>query len=112
METEIARSILNELITYFYTNDIYEIKMGVSFQSEGFYIEIQGETSEKPDSLETLARLLSIPREASNEYYYHELLGNLHHEEEDYQYLGTLIDEVEIMYDTPILDIKVFRKKL
>ncbi|OJG60991.1 hypothetical protein RV08_GL000384 [Enterococcus mundtii] len=44
------------------------------------------------------------------EIYYHELLGTPSHGQESYRLLGNLIDDVEIMYDSPILNIKIFRR--
>ncbi|STD74926.1 Uncharacterised protein [Enterococcus faecium] len=44
------------------------------------------------------------------EIYYQELLGNPRHDREDYHLLGSLIDDVEIMYAQPIINIKIFRR--
>ncbi|WP_207694968.1 hypothetical protein DOK67_0002725 [Enterococcus sp. DIV0212c] len=110
-ERDKAKRIVDELLTYFFSNDIEEIRIGVDFTPEGFYIEIQGKTDEEPENVLHLLNLLNTPRDLSIESYYDELLGITHHEEEDYHLLGLMIDEAEISFDTSIFTIKVFRKK-
>lgn len=72
---------------------------------------MQGQTKDEPEGVLNLLELLNTPRDLSIESYYDELLGITHHEEEDYHLLGLMIDEAEINFDSPIFDIKVFRKK-
>ncbi|MBO0469298.1 hypothetical protein JZO66_01980 [Enterococcus sp. DIV0242_7C1] len=110
-EREKAKRIIDELLTYFFSNDIEDIRIGLDFTSEGFYIEMQGQTKDEPEGVLNLLELLNTPRDLSIESYYDELLGITHHEEEDYHLLGLMIDEAEINFDSPIFDIKVFRKK-
>lgn len=110
-EREKAKRIVDELLTYFFSNNIEEIRIAMDFTSEGFYIDMQGKTEEEPENLLHLLDLLNTPRDLSIEGYYDELLGITHHEEEDYHLLGLMIDEAEISFDTPVFDIKVFRKK-
>ncbi|MBM7688706.1 hypothetical protein BCR24_08770 [Enterococcus ureilyticus] len=110
-ERDKAKRIIDELLTYFFSNDIEEIRIGVDFTLEGFYISIQGKTEQEPDNLLYLLELLNTPRDLSIESYYDELLGITHHEEEDYHLLGLMIDEAEISFDAPLFEIKVFRKK-
>ncbi|OJG68805.1 hypothetical protein RV09_GL000204 [Enterococcus moraviensis] len=98
-------------MTYFFSNDIKEIRIGVDFTSEGFTIDMQGKTEEEPENVLHLLELLNTPRDLSIESYYDELLGITHHEEEDYHLLGLMIDEAEISFDAPIFEIKVFRKR-
>ncbi|MBO0423011.1 hypothetical protein [Enterococcus plantarum] len=110
-ERDKAKRIIDELLTYFFSNDIEEIRISVNFTSEGFSIAIQGNTEEEPENVLHLLDLLNTPRDLSIESYYDELLGITHHEEEDYHLLGLMIDDAEIIFDAPIFEIKVFRKK-
>lgn len=110
-ERDKAKRIIDELLTYFFSNEVEDIRIGLDFTTEGFYIEIQGKTEVEPADILDLLDLLNTPRDSSLESYYDELLGATHHEEEDYHLLGLMIDEAEIIYDAPLLDIKVFRKK-
>ncbi|MEI5992604.1 hypothetical protein [Candidatus Enterococcus mansonii] len=110
-ERDKAKRIIDELLTYFFSNDISEIKIELDFTAEGFSIEMQGYTEEEPENVMHLLELLNTPRDLSIEGYYDELLGITHHEEEDYHLLGLMIDEAEISFDSPTFDIKVFRKK-
>lgn len=110
-EREKAKRIVDELLTYFFTNGIEDIRLGLDFTTEGFYIEIQGQTDNEPEDVHHFLQLLNTPRDASIESYYDELLGIPHHEEEDYHLLGLMIDEAEISFDAPVFDVKVFRKK-
>ncbi|MGX7148891.1 hypothetical protein [Enterococcus ureasiticus] len=110
-ERDKSKRIIDELLTYFFSNDIEEIRIGVDFTPEGFSIEIKGKTEEEPKNVLHLLELLNTPRDLSIESYYDELLGITHHEEEDYHLLGLMIDEAEITFDAPVFEIKVFRKK-
>lgn len=110
-ERDKAKRIIDELLTYFFSNEIEDIRIGLDFTSEGFYIEIQGKIEEEPEDVLHLLDLLNTPRDLSIESYYDELLGATHHEEEDYHLLGLMIDEAEISFDAPTFDVKVFRKK-
>ncbi|MBL1224441.1 hypothetical protein [Enterococcus sp. BWR-S5] len=110
-EREKAKRIIDELLTYFFSNDIEDIRIGLDFVEEGFYIEMQGKIDEEPSDVLHLLELLNTPRDPSIESYYDELLGITHHEEEDYHLLGLMIDEAEITFDSSIFDIKVFRKR-
>ncbi|MDA9470257.1 hypothetical protein [Enterococcus sp. 5H] len=110
-EREKAKRIVDELLTYFFSNNIEEIRIAMDFTSEGFYIDMQGKTEQEPENLLHLLELLNTPRDLSIEGYYEELLGITHHEEEDYHLLGLMIDEAEISFDAPDFDIKVFRRK-
>ncbi|MFG5428344.1 hypothetical protein ACFJYZ_08305 [Enterococcus faecalis] len=96
-------------MTYFFSNDIEKIKISIDFSSEGCSINIKGETKEEPRNILYLLQLLNTPRNPSIESYYDELLGFTHHEE-DYQLLGLMIDDAEIIFDNPVFEIKVFRK--
>ncbi|EOL44291.1 hypothetical protein [Enterococcus caccae] len=110
-ERDKAKRIVDELLTYFFSNDIEEIHIDMNFTPEGFSIKIQGKTEEEPNNVLHLLELLNTPRDLSIECYYDELLGITHHEEEDYHLLGLMIDEAEISFDAPIFEINVFRKK-
>ncbi|MCB5955918.1 hypothetical protein [Enterococcus sp. CWB-B31] len=110
-EREKAKRIIDELLTYFFSNNIDDIRIGLDFTEEGFYIEMQGKIDEEPDGVMDLLELLNTPRDTSIESYYDELLGISHHEEKDYRLLGLMIDEAEITFDSSIFDIKVFRKR-
>ncbi len=110
MEKELSKRIIDELLTYLYSHEITEIRIGVEFAEEGLFIEIQGTTETQPEDLDVLADLLNNPRDPSMEIYYQELLGNPRHDREDYHLLGSLIDDVEIMYAQPIINIKIFRR--
>ncbi len=110
MEKELSKRIIDELLTYLYSHEITEIRIGVEFAEEGLFIEIQGTTETQPEDLDVLADLLNHPRDPSMEIYYQELLGNPRHDREDYHLLGSLIDDVEIMYAQPIINIKIFRR--
>ena len=96
MEKELSKRIIDELLTYLYSHEITEIRIGVEFAEE--------------EDLDVLADLLNNPRDPSMEIYYQELLGNPRHDREDYHLLGSLIDDVEIMYAQPIINIKIFRR--
>ncbi|WP_165004665.1 MULTISPECIES: hypothetical protein [unclassified Enterococcus] len=109
MEKELSKRIIDELLTYLYSHEITDIRIGITFTEEGFFIEIQGETEIQPDDLTDFAELMNHPRDPSMDIYYQELLGNPCHDREDYHLLGSLIDDVEVMYDQPVLNIKVFR---
>lgn len=101
---------MDELLTYYYMHDIQEIKIGISFLSEGLYIELQGETPAPPEDMAEFSANLQVPREAYLEEYYLEMLGDIHHERENYHVLGSLIDDVELFFDEPIFAVKVFRR--
>jgi hypothetical protein len=111
LEKEISKRIVDELLTYFYSLDITDIRIGLDFSEEGFFAEFQGVCAEQPYGLDKFARILETPRDPSIDSYYQELLGNMHHVKEDYYLLGSLIDDIEIMYDQPQLNIKIFRHK-
>ncbi|WP_086313181.1 hypothetical protein A5821_000728 [Enterococcus sp. 7F3_DIV0205] len=110
-ERDKAKRIVDELLTYFFSNGIEKIRIDVDFTSEGFYINIHGKTDKEPNNVLHLLELLNTPRDLSIESYYDELLGITHHEEEDYHLLGLMIDEAEISFVSPDFEIKVFRKK-
>lgn len=112
MEKQQAKKIANELLDYFFLNSINEIKIAVDFTAEGLYIEIQGETNEQPADLEAFIAGLNAPRDLTLEEYSEQLMGSAHHDEGDYHLLGVMIDDSEIMYDAPVFDVKVFRKKM
>lgn len=52
--------------------------------------------------------MLNEPRNPTMDLYYQEL-GNVFLDQSDFRLLGSLIDDVELMYELPILNIKVFR---
>lgn len=110
-ERDKAKRIIDELLTYFFSNAIEEIQIKMDFTADGFTIDMQGNTDQEPENLLHLLELLNTPRDLSIEGYYDELLGITHHEEEDYHLLGLMIDEAEISFDAPHFEIKVFRKK-
>lgn len=110
MEKELSKRIIDEFLTYLYSHDITEIRIGLDCTEEGLFVEIQGKIAEQPNDLSELAKLLDTPRDPSMDIYYQELLGSTSHDREDYHLLGSLIDDVEIMYDQPIINIKIFRK--
>lgn len=110
-EKQQAKKILNELLNYFFWQNVEEIKMALDFTDLGFYIEIQGEINARPDDLERLAEGLNAPRDLNMEEYSEQLIGSEHYETADYHLLGLLVDDAEILYDAPHLDIKIFRKK-
>ncbi len=112
IEQEISKKIIDELLNFFYGNEIQEIRIGIEFTAEGFYIEIQGKTPEVPEDLKDFTEALNISRDLNYEEYSHELLGGIHPEKEDFHLLGALIDDVEVLYDAPILDVKIFRKAI
>ncbi|ELS0478115.1 hypothetical protein R4Y59_002731 [Enterococcus faecalis] len=109
-ETNKAKRIIDELLTYFFLNDIEKICINIDITPQGLFINMQGETKEKPKNLIRFLKLLNSPRDLSIENYYDELLGLNHHEEEDYHLLGLMIDEAEICFDAPVFSIKIFRK--
>ena len=110
MEKELSKRIIDEFLTYLYSHDRTEIRIGLDYTEEGLFVEIQGKIAEQPNDLSELAKLLDTPRDPSMDIYYQELLGSPSHDREDYHLLGSLIDDVEIMYDQPIINIKIFRK--
>lgn len=103
---------MDEFLTYLYSHDITEIRIGLDYTEDGLFIEVQGRIDEQPSDLSELAMLLDTPRDPSMDIYYQELLGSPSHDCEDYHLLGSLIDDVEIMYDQPIINIKIFREIL
>lgn len=109
-ERQQAKRIVDELLNYFFLHQIDEVKIALDFAEEGLYVEMQGKTSQVPTDLEQFATILNTPRDLTLEDYSEQLIGSEHHDREDYHLLGTLIDDVEIMYDRPVLDIKVFRR--
>lgn len=109
-ETEKAKRIIDELLTYLLSNEITEIQVGLEFTDEGFYVEVHGNIEVQPADLGYFSSMLSIPRDPNIEDSYDELLGDHHHEEDNYQLVGMMIDQAEIAYDAPILNIKVFRR--
>lgn len=109
-ERQQAKKIVDELLNYFFFHKIDEVKIALDFAEDGLYIEMQGKVAMVPGDLEQFATALNSPRDLTMEDYSEHLIGSEHHDREDYHLLGTLIDDVEIMYDRPLLDIKVFRK--
>ncbi len=61
MEKELSKRIIDELLTYLYSHEITEIRIGVEFAEEGLFIEIQGTTESQPEDLDVLADLLNNP---------------------------------------------------
>ncbi|MGM9902502.1 hypothetical protein A5844_000584 [Enterococcus sp. 10A9_DIV0425] len=110
MEKELSKRIIDEILSYFYAYDILEIRIGLEYTEEGLYMEFQGITDVPPTNLAMLADFLNTPRDPSMEIYYQELLGLPSHGEEIYRLIGNMIDDVEIMYDQPVLNIKLFRR--
>lgn len=110
-EKERSKRIVDELLTYFYDHKINNIQLNLDFAEDGLHIEMQGRTPQPPDNLELFAASLNAPRDPNIEQYYDELLGNSHHEKEDYHLLGVMVDDAKIMYDPPFFDIKLFRKR-
>ena len=69
-EREKAKRIIDELLTYFFSNDIEDIRIGLDFTDEGFYIEMQGKIDQEPVGVLDLLELLNTPRDTSIESYY------------------------------------------
>ncbi|MDH6365241.1 hypothetical protein M2139_002243 [Enterococcus sp. PF1-24] len=111
LEKQQAKKIVDELLNYFLYHEISEIKIALDFAPEGLYIEIQGKTPQQPDDLQDFVVGLNAPRDINMEEYCEHLIGSDHHDIEDYHLLGVLIDDSEILYDAPIFDVKIFRKK-
>lgn len=112
IEHEVSKKIIDELLNYFYSHEILEIRIGIEFSKEGFFIEIQGECPTAPFNLSEFTEALNAPRELNYEDYSFELLGSYHPDKEDFHLLGALIDDAEILYDAPHINIKIFRKAL
>ena len=102
LEKELSKRIISEFLTYLYSHEITEIRIG---------LEIQGTCYSPPSDLHELAEMLNEPRNPTMDLYYQEL-GNVFLDQSDFRLLGSLIDDVELMYELPILNIKVFRRIL
>lgn len=111
-EKEKSRRIVDELLTYFLSHDIEQIILEVSYSEEGVLVMAQGYCEELPEDIYEFVKLLNVPRDLSIENYYDELLGAHHslHEEKDYNLLGMMIDNADIMYENNLLMIEVFRQ--
>ena len=107
LEKELSKRIISEFLTYLYSHEITEIRIGLESTPEGLYIEIQGTCYSPPSDLHELAE----SRNPTMDLYYQEL-GNVFLDQSDFRLLGSLIDDVELMYELPILNIKVFRRIL
>jgi len=112
LEREKSRRIVDELLTYFFSNDIDQVSIELSFSEEGFLASIEGYCEELPENVYQFAENLNIPRNLDIESYYDELLGGHQslHEEKDYQLLGMMIDNADIMYEDEKLMVEVFRR--
>lgn len=111
LEKELSKRIISEFLTYLYSHEITEIRIGLESTPEGLYIEIQGTCYSPPSDLHELTEMLNEPRNPTMDLYYQEL-GNVFLDQSDFRLLGSLIDDVELMYELPILNIKVFRRIL
>lgn len=111
-EKKKALKILNELLNYFFSQQANDIRMGIDFVPKGFFIEIQGNVSKKPEDLENFSTLLTVERDPDVDEYFDSVIDDNHHEENDYLFLGQLIDDVEVAYEAPLLVVKVFRENL
>lgn len=113
LEKEKSRRIVDELLTYFFSHDIEQLSIELGFSEDGFLASIEGHCEELPDDIYTFVDQLNIPRDLNLENYYDELLGGHQslHEDKDYQLLGMMIDNADIVYNDDTLMVEVFRKR-
>ena len=113
LEREKARRIIDELLTYFFSHEINQSHVDITFASDGFHTTIQGTCEQLPSDIYDFLEMLNTPRDRDLESYYDELLGGHHslHEEKDYNLLGMMIDEADILYENQQLRIEVFRQR-
>ncbi len=103
-----ASKILEELIDYFFRNQINQMSMTLDYSEAETRIHIEGPCPEKPEDFERLYELLNEPRRPELEDYYYELLGgSVRHEE--LALLGSLIDKADMSYADQHLAITVYR---
>ena len=51
LEKELSKRIISEFLTYLYSHEITEIRIGLESTPEGLYIEIQGTCYSPPSDL-------------------------------------------------------------
>lgn len=54
LEKELSKRIISEFLTYLYSHEITEIRIGLESAPEGLYIEIQGTCYSPPSDLHEL----------------------------------------------------------
>lgn len=110
-EHSTAKRILQELIGYFLEHSMEDLKMKLTVNDKGTWMEIEGRAAERPADLESLTALLQVERQHEIDDYQECLMG-MHREEEDYQLVGMSVDSAEVTYQDETLKIKVYRKNL
>ncbi len=104
-----ATKILEELIGYFFNQNIDHLKMDLNYKDKEFIIHVEGLCTSVPTDLDHLAELLNEPRQAELEEYYWGLLGG-NSQRQELDLLGALVDYADVSCEKNILSITVHRK--
>ncbi|SHE50520.1 hypothetical protein [Alkalibacter saccharofermentans] len=104
-----ATKILEELIDYFFRNNVTNMKIALDFESNEIIVHVKGSCPQKPDDFDELYDVLNSPRQPEIEEYYFELLGG-NDRREELGLLGSLVDSALMSYENGMMSIKVTRK--
>lgn len=105
-----AIRIIDELIAYFFAQQITDINIDLDYGLSQTEISVQGPCKEEPADLDQLEDVLNSERQEELEEYYSSLLGenrNYH----ELNLLGALVDGADITFDNQQLSITVYRKR-
>ncbi|MEN1759203.1 hypothetical protein AAIG11_01835 [Anoxynatronum sibiricum] len=101
--------MLEELIGYFFRNNINDVQMDLHYGETECKIMLEGTCLSRPADLDQLNELLNTPRQPELEEYYWGLLGG-NDTRQELNLLGSLVDCADVSYDLQKLSITVFRK--
>jgi hypothetical protein len=104
-----ASKILSELVSYFFTNNVYDIDINVNYTSSKLIIKLSGKSETEPKGLDKLNEILQSSRQTELEEYYWGLLGTNNSKQELYL-LGSLVDNGEVKYSNNTLELEIVRK--
>ncbi|EFI41677.1 hypothetical protein [Peptoniphilus sp. oral taxon 386] len=103
-----AREISDELMYYFFSENIHTFSIYVTFYEDHFIISARGKTKTPPKSVDDLMFIMNSKRMSEVEDYYDGILG-FGHTGSDYNILGTLIDEASVTFEDEILNFVIRR---
>jgi hypothetical protein len=104
-------SITKELINYFLMHDAKDIDLKIRVKEDKTEINIHSDNiGFTEDDIENIRNLLNADREIENEEYYWQVIG-VSSEGEELSAIGAMVDEVNIKWNKPSLEIHLIRKK-
>ena len=110
-EKERTRRIVDDLLLYCFSNDIQKLQLDIQQDKTKVSIHLTGYCESKPSDMEKFFDALNAPRNPNLEGYYDELLGG--HQEfrktQEYRLLGMMIDEAQLRFEFPEIQLELTR---